>query len=107
METNNLPPFYVGQKVVQLVDGVFTKTKKGDVYTVKELLRFPCGCWTVDVGIKSTKPKVACNLHNDSREFTNGIRWVNSMFLAPIEENFQSISYSKILEEENKLISVN
>lgn len=106
----NLPPFYVGQKVVALV----TKTiegvtlLKGSIHTVKGLMQCKCGSWKVDIGFRAGRfaynECYACgSLYNDC----SNIMFVRNTNLSPIEENFQSISLEKVLEEETTLISVN
>ena len=85
----NLPPFYVGQRVVQLVDGSRGQSKKGDVHTVLGIKLL--SQWCIDIGQKEGDRTIWC--------------W--HYCFAPIQENFQSISLEKILEEETKLISVN
>jgi len=46
MNKLNLPPFYVGQKVVY-VEG--KSMPKDSIHTVLDIWQEPCGCWIVDV----------------------------------------------------------
>jgi len=46
MSKLNLPPFYVGQKVVYIT-GI--SMPKNSIHVVLGIWRAPCGCWVVDV----------------------------------------------------------
>lgn len=102
----NLPPFYIGQRVVCL-EG-FSKYKKGKIYTVGALFKTDCcNVWKVGcIKIKGSS--------DDMFECACGAKPVfipipyyvlSAKFFAPINENFQPISLEKVLETE--LISVN
>lgn len=107
MREINLPPFYVGQKVVALTTDIFFRRAiKDRVYTVLGLQATCCG-WNIDIGAKVTQLKLQCGTCNKIIGDTNGIGWLHVKHFAPITENFQSISLEKVLEEETKLISVN
>lgn len=100
MKEINLPPFYIGQKVeyvnsvVGSFNGLTPKIKKGDIVKV-----------------------VACELHkgwliSSKKEWFVEVDADSSMLYVaedfkPIQENFQEISYSEVVKEEKKLISVN
>lgn len=107
----NLPPFYVGQKVVALrsVKTELNGIVKGTVYTVKELTQCTCGEWKVDVGLMVSKTGRCLCATCDSPYGVTGSRviYVAAPLLAPVQENFQSISLEKVLEKETALISVN
>ena len=97
----NLPPFYVGQKVVYLdlsigfcVEG--SKIKRGQIVVVKGL-----DFSKLHVGSKSKTKAWFIEISEHP-----GCLYIASDF-APVQENFQSISLEKILEEETKLIGVN
>lgn len=99
MEQINLPPFYVGQKVVYLdkTEGIFlgtAKIKKHDVCTVTgmELTKG----WKI-----SDKKEWFISVAEDT------VHIYYSGDFVPIETTFQEISYEKVMEEEKKLISVN
>lgn len=107
MKEINLPPFYVGQKVVSLKGTSSDYIQKGTIYSIKGIMQLVCGCWCVDVGINIGKQYMRCGIHNTEKILSKGIRWIDHSFFAPIQENFQSISLEKVLEEETKLIGVN
>lgn len=105
----NFPPFYVGQRVVRVGASVHPFVKKGDVYTVAAIKQCQsCKNW-----------KVSCvefhPTHSGHGEYCNcgniiisdGFIYGRAEGFAPIQENFQSISLEKILEEETKLVSAN
>ncbi len=52
MENNSQPPFHLWQKVVALRDHSESLFKKGDVFTVTEIMKTPCNCsqWMVRIG---------------------------------------------------------
>ena len=99
MEGLNLPPFYIGQRVeyIDVVDGIIMggkPLKKGDKVTVVGV-SFEKG-WTIrNEKLWFIEIDIAIGYLYSAKDFV------------PIEENFQSISLEKILEEETKLISVN
>lgn len=111
MKEINLPPFYVGQKVVALVD--FThpdvQLKKGNEYIVLELKQCSvCKRW--DIGFTP----VIKGYENGywrccgKKDKVSGKYFMaSSEKFAPITENFQSISLTEVLKEETKLIGVN
>jgi len=106
MEQINLPPFYVGQKVVAIENSGTGRFKKGDKFIVNGNKFLWESVWCIDIGHKNP---VAPKMQYRGRTISTGddIWWTLSSMFAPIEENFQSISLEKILEEETKLISVN
>lgn len=104
--TNN-HPFQVGQRVV-CVDNSKPKglvfahdgvafLKKGNVYQIKGVNKFPCGCWGVDVG---APPCIApngyslCTTCNKKYWDDQQIAWFRASRFAPIIE-----SYTDICEE--------
>lgn len=105
MKEINLPPFYVGQRVVAIKDHSMGSFKKGDIKTVLGIEKLCC-CWNIDVGIKFSQILWQCNTCKALKD-TNQIGWINARSFAPIQENFQSISLEKILEKETELISSN
>lgn len=98
MERNNLPPFYVGQKVVCI-------NEKGwvEVFPFKEVV------------CDGPKLNEICTIRDFDQSgylllvgypggFDDG--FYPAAFV-PFEQNFQSISYEKVLENEQQLISSN
>lgn len=105
----NLPPFYVGQKVVALNTSL--SWNKGDVFTVLGL-RKPCCHWQVNIGVgvgpKGEWDSVSCEDCGYTEQLNGNTNvWANCRNFAPVQENFQSISLEKVLEKETPLISVN
>ena len=102
----NTAPFYIGQKVVCLTNDKVDHVK-GSVYVVKELIQCKkCLSWWVGVvehPFSMDACKSTCECGKTSR--TN-IYWrVNAKHFAPVNKSFESISFTKVLEEE--LVSVN
>lgn len=103
MSEINLPPFYLGQKVVATGDiphnqhGLDrTGIHKGTVLTVRK-------CYGLCVFFNEI-------INNSSSCFSsidNGEPAYHVRFFAPVQENFQSITLEKCLETETPLISVN
>lgn len=91
---NNWEP-RIGQKVVALRDGQYSNVKKGDVFTVKGVLK--CCAWSIDIGhiIPPDKTHVYCHKCHKTLSYTDGIRWFAAEYFAPIEEK-----YSKSLSQE-------
>lgn len=106
MSTENLPPFYVGQKVVCLKTSPTGVPKKGCTYTVQACFQCPeCKEWHIKIfEVASPYTKYSCCIPiKTTGKYIGG----PAKYFAPIHENFESISLSKVLEEETKLISVN
>lgn len=96
METNNLPIFYPGQKVVCVANDILNdfmfKPKIGKEYTIKgQSKTFPDGWFIVELPFGKTGQ--VCSY--------------NYKYFAPVKEQFASISYEKVLENEQQLISSN
>ena len=98
----NLPPFYIGQRVVALRNAsnqIGVSIKKGQIYVVKDCIQCACGNWDIDLGL----PYIGTRF-STCRQCTNILpitrAWVNAKILAPITDNFQSITLEKVLETE-------
>ena len=109
----DFPPFYVGQRVVAVKTHSQKAFKEGDVFVVKEIRASMCSChgWEISVGINIPQDfdpdyteRVDCGVVFIDK---TGRWFFNTSIFAPIQENFQSISLEKILEEETKLVSAN
>lgn len=108
-----LPPFYIGQRVVALKTkgnslGIFIE--KGKEYTVKDIEALcECGYWMVDAGFKAIPNHggyCECGKYLSNSIIKNQV-WISHVLFAPIQESFESISYSKVMEKESSAISVN
>lgn len=107
MEHINLPPFFIGQKVVALANGVTTNLVKDVGYIVLGLNKC-CGIWSINVGLIVTSGAVGISCSGCGRRLSNGNpRWIHSKHFKPAEETFQSIFLTRVLEVETKLISQN
>lgn len=113
MKDINLPPFYIGQKVVAIIDLIGKGEKrepvfygaKGTEYTVSGI--FKCCKWKINVSIYYPAGYTEMKCGGCNTVLCDFIVWCPADSFAPVKENFQSISLEKILEEETKLISVN
>lgn len=104
-DSQQLPPFYIGQRVVLLQDGISYPIKKGDEFTVLDITQSPCGCWSVHIGLPPAKPSpnFYCSLH-DSRAIPNyGKGWIGARYFAPIESQFHSITFKEVIEIESPI----
>ena len=112
MENLNLPPFYPGQKVVSLINSITAKLKKGDIITVVTCIENPCTCgsrWQVAIKeFPSTKFQSYCPCKASIINHI-GVPYMlgDSSHFAPIEEKFNHISLSKVIEIETCLVSEN
>lgn len=109
MKEINLPPFYVGQKVVAIKDHSQCRFKKGDPFIITAIYQAPCcGIWLVEIGILAVHNYwrcVPCNTGGQKYRSPQAV--FNSASFAPIFENFQEISYSEVVKEEKRLVSAN
>lgn len=105
---DKLPPFYVGQRIVSLRISTVRKWLKKDKIYIIESLDFCCE-WLVDVGFKIELPFVGnrCTICKKLLSGREGIDWVYARHFAPIREDFQEISFEKVIEKEKSLICVN
>ena len=104
---NNLPPFYVGQKVV----AIFTHTQglfiKGQIFTVKNIFLSKCKCkaWSITIGLYSNNPLKECAYCHTV--WSNDFSFIAERF-APLQELvFPSLTMSRVIEKERELISMN
>ncbi len=100
---NNLPPFYVGQKVVSLVNGIkFPELKKGNTYTVLSIHKFSCGCHGINVGIKITHGSLFIKCCGESTIIPhNGIKYHRSEIFTPLQHaKFPLLKLTRVIEEQ-------
>ena len=100
----NIPPFYVGQRVVAIVDHSQGAFKKGDEFTVTSIY-FGCCQWLVTIGIYPLRPKWKCDhcysIHASPEE------WEFFCYrFAPIHTDFVSITFEDTIIIESPLISM-
>lgn len=97
-----LPKFYVGQRVVALRDSIYGWFKKDSVYEIKAIRK--CCIWMISIGAINQITEV-CSGCNKVIGVVGSQAWHTETFFAPIHENFQAITFEKIVEKE--LSSVN
>lgn len=95
---NNLPPFYIGQKVVYITGSFMSK---GSIHTVKGVNQYSCGCWLIDIGTVGNNPNgTYCHKHGENYCTTSPIDyWASLSFRAYQEQKLKLISLTKVLEE--------
>lgn len=110
---NNLPPFYVGQKVVCVRSCDSTKwgtgdkvngVVKGETYTIKAIAPNCCGVgFMVDVGL-IPKYDVLCSKCCKNLGKT---LWANPKLFAPIEkQNFPLMTFKEIVKKEEEQVLI-
>lgn len=107
MSEINLPPFFVGQKVVCVKSSPYLQKDKE--YCVAALYYLAC-CkkWFVSVGISDYDAQPYCPIHHTWVDVPlSGVMFHNQNKFSATEENFQSISLEKVMVKETPLISVN
>lgn len=102
---NNLPPFYIGQKVIYIT-GI--SMPKNSTHVVSDVWQEPCGCWAIYINNQKVEfvPKeytnCVCQFCNRITPNIGKIKdncWLAASFRPLIEQTFPLIKYSKILEE--------
>lgn len=112
---NNLPPFYIGQKVVYITGNYMPKNS---THIVRKCYKAPCGCYKIEIDQNPDwtfiEPKydyieMKCcgNVISvmDYNKIQNG--WYSQSFRPLQESPFPSLTYSKVVEKESELISLN
>lgn len=108
MSEMNLPTFYVGQKVVCIKEAPKWVAKRAGMFLIKKDTILTVRGFSKTIGSKGIFFKEIINKPSNHYPEADGREGCYaSHAFAPIQENFQSISLSKVLEEETKLISVN
>lgn len=104
---NNLPPFYVGQKVVYITGN---NMPKNSIHIILGIIRMPCGCWVLDIGKKrSSFKRLTCMLHDYSKKVMDSdVNYFNSTSFRPLLESpFPSLTFKEVIKKERELISMN
>lgn len=101
-----MQPFYIGQKVIRIGETV-NKVIKGHIYTVAECLQCECGGWIVLLFEFPARLPNHCNCRKCGGVIRKNLNYGggNAENFAPVQENFQSITFKEVAKEE--LISVN
>jgi hypothetical protein len=104
---NNLPPFYVGQKVVY-ISGV--NMPKYSRHIVLDIIKWPCGCWYIDVGQKVSNVAVnaRCLEHDARMMVNNDVKYfLASSFRQEEKQTYPLIELKKVIEKEKVLLCSN
>lgn len=109
MSLNNLPPFYIGQKVVYITGRNMPKLSK---HIISDIKQEDCGCWVMSINghkLHSALPPkpykgFTCDICNgvmfEIWTSTDGLDgWNPNSFRAIKEQSFPLLTYSKVLEE--------
>ena len=113
MENLNLSPFYPGQKVVALKDSKQVNCKKGMILTIVACFKNNCKCnksgWEIAVKeFPGTSDFSFCACHKTIIRHDGYIYFLgDAHYFAPLEEKFEHISLSKVIEIETCLVSEN
>lgn len=102
MSEIDLPPFYVGQKVVRIVESNRPDMKKGSKYTIADI-RYCCRKWgwrIALVEVDNTRKGVCECGRRDTPNFA-------AKNFAPVEENFETISFKEVIRKETPLTCSN
>jgi hypothetical protein len=102
MESNTIPPFFIGQKIVRIAESNDFNMKKGQKCVVNNI-RWCCdnAGWRIDVGIPQSLPIGCQHCLNDH---TDNCIYLARLF-APIIENFEAISFEKVNELEKASVN--
>lgn len=108
MKNLNLPPFYVGQKVVYVTG---TNMPKDSIHTVTGIKQNSCGCWSIAINGEPFGKNNAynmlyclkCGTRNLPLCGNNLLRgWYAANFRPLQQQNFPLITLSKIREKEKE-----
>ncbi len=107
MEKLNVPPFYVGQKVVCVSGGKYHKT--GDVVNVVEISKTQCGCWYIGTSKRSMSYypnglKATCDCGCETNDNFTGFSPNDFRPLEEIKPPFLTFEKIKETEKEEVLI---
>lgn len=103
MNSNN-PPFAIGQKVVCIKSHTQGLVRKGNTYVVQDIHVMPCGCWNVNVGVKTDKDFSGCDRHGVIVD-SGGIAWIGVCLFAPYNPSQVEIDES-IIDQAKEAIGV-
>lgn len=103
MSENNLPPFYIGQRVIRIENDINGFIEKGVIYIVQDM-KYCCSKWGWRIklaGISHEKPAMC--------EGCGEIDWFTfaAKNFAPVEENFEMVSYKEVIRKEKPLTCAN
>lgn len=101
MENINLPPFYVGQKVVRIRPHDFNMVQEGKEYFVTGVMNGLCKCnkWLITVGVNNPYGGSYCTDCGTVTHYHGEMRFCSTGFAHIQSQEFKQVTYSKILEE--------
>lgn len=105
--------WYIGQRIVAVVDHSQGKFKKGDEFTIKGLRGAFCGCNKILIDIGITLPLnwssiYTCAYCGSKIEYNSRIHWFAETCFAPLEpfEAEAEKAVKKLLEETLEVVSL-
>ena len=111
---NNLPPFYVGQKIVYITGH---NMPKDSIHIVKGIKISCCEGYAVNVGIKTKRyfehknngiTHIRCSKCKRISEIDDFFNWILASSFRPLQESpFPSLTMKEVVKEESKLVSLN
>jgi len=99
----DIPPFYVGQKVVAIDSHSLGYWKKGDEFTVLSIKRGCCE-WEIDIGIRHLLPFTRCGVCLSV--FPSDFMYRCSRFRPLQEATMPLMTFSNIKEKEKEEILI-
>lgn len=104
MNKLNLPPFYVGQKIVCVIGHKDGQFKKGDVFKVQSIKRESCcGNWVVNIGLRTDYCLIVCQCGH----INNNDDYYSCNRFKPLEEmNAPLLTFQQIKEVEKEEVLI-
>lgn len=112
MSEINIPPFYVGQEIIAIVNCPRGAFKKGDEFTITSIVKSQCKCpgWDITVGLlePSSPPGWQCSdcMQIGRNKFRNEQTFSSSDFRPKIVIA-EFISMKQLAEQQLETIGVN
>lgn len=102
----NIPPFYIGQKVVAIKDHTQGYFNKGDEFVVKGIEK-TCCVWVIIIGVR-TGWNISICVCRKSINNPNDMGRFNVASFAPLQQqSYPLMTFSKIVEKEKEEILIN
>jgi hypothetical protein len=101
--SQNIPPFYVGQEVICLIDAPDFGLKKGTEKIIMGIQK-PCCSWMVDVGLTIPRGEVCVCVRCNHEMPESTIVWGAAECWKP-KDQMKAASFTKVMETE--LVSEN
>lgn len=105
----NLPPFYIGQKVIYITG---LNAPKNSIHTVTDIIPKPCGCFSINIDnkpiIKAKNQHFNCRNCNTSYTKDNAlIGWNTNSFRPAQESAFPNMTLKEVIKKELEVTSLN